>query len=67
MSTKAPRPTATKGMSYTTGMVHLVSDWQWGDKGQLIQACGISRRQLCYLQEMPEDTTVTCKRCAAKA
>jgi hypothetical protein len=53
-------PTA-KGGNYTTGMVHLAN--ATGPEGQLTQACGMGRRQLCYLYPVDDDTPVTCKRC----
>jgi hypothetical protein len=47
-----------KGASYTTGMVHKTRQ---AGTGQLVQACGMGRRQLAYLY--PTDAQLTCKRC----
>ncbi len=54
-----------KGSSYTTGTVHVAKVIKRKTDGQrgLLQACGSTRRQLCYLFEVPAETPVTCKRC----
>lgn len=46
------------GTSYTTGAVHYAIERD----GRLVQACGMSRRQLAFLHPTP-DAAVTCKRC----
>ena len=56
--------TEVKGMSYTTGMVHLAV--AKGPEGQLKQACGMARRNLAYLASVPSDTEVTCKKCQGR-
>ena len=52
--------TTTHGASHTTTTVHIARRVQGG---QLVQACGFSRRQMAYLYET--DRPVNCKRCLA--
>jgi hypothetical protein len=54
-------PITAKGGSYTTSTVHFAR--AGGTEGQLVQACGMGRRQLAYLYQVDDTTPVTCKRC----
>jgi hypothetical protein len=56
--TLSKTPIAGKGQSYTTATVHYARP---ADGGRLVNACGMSRRQIAYLFRV--DTPVTCKRC----
>lgn len=59
----------TKGASHTTGTVHYARIVKHADRTATIpmlsQRCGMSRRAIAYLREVPAETAVTCKRCLA--
>jgi hypothetical protein len=56
-----------KGQSYTTPTVHYAKQIKRTTDGSigLIQMCGSTRRQRCYIAAVPAETAVTCKRCGA--